>query len=59
MLTERDHIIPAPYMARNMWVMAEKPSALSKKEWEFFVRKSYELVAAKLPRKTQKEIGLI
>jgi predicted DNA-binding protein (MmcQ/YjbR family) len=58
-LTERDNIIPAPYMARNKWVMAEKASALSKKEWEYFVRKSHTLIASKLTKKTQKEIGLI
>lgn len=43
-LIERDGIIPAPYMARNKWVMVEKASALSKDEWEHFVRTSYSLV---------------
>lgn len=56
-LTERDHIIPAPYMARNKWVMTEKASVLTKKEWELYVKKSYQLVASKLPKKTQKTIG--
>jgi predicted DNA-binding protein (MmcQ/YjbR family) len=58
-LTERDHFIPAPYLARNKWVMAEKSSALTKKEWEFFIRKSYDLIAAKLPKKVQREIGFM
>src|SRR5689334_14822939 len=56
-LTERDHVIPAPYMARNKWVMTEQSSALTKKEWEFFVKKSYNLIASKLPKKTQTQIG--
>jgi predicted DNA-binding protein (MmcQ/YjbR family) len=58
-LIERDNIIPAPYMARNKWVMAEKASALSKKEWEHYVLKSHSLIASKLTKKTQKEIGFI
>ncbi len=57
-LTEREHIIPAPYMARNKWVRVEKASVLKKKEWEQYVLKSYELVASKLPKKLQKEIGI-
>jgi predicted DNA-binding protein (MmcQ/YjbR family) len=58
-LTERENIVPAPYMARNKWVMVTKSSSLSKKEWEYFVLKSHSLIAGKLPRKTQKEIGFI
>lgn len=33
-LTERDGIVPAPYMAKHKWVMVELPSALSKQEWD-------------------------
>ena len=58
-LTEREHIIPSPYMARNKWVMVQKSSALTKKEWEFFIRKSYDLIASRLPRKVQSKIGYI
>jgi len=57
-LCERDGIIPAPYMARNKWVQVQKTSALSKSEWEAYIKKSYRLVASKLPKKTQKELGL-
>ena len=55
-LFERDEIIPAPYMAKNKWVMVQNAKALNKKEWEYFVRKSYDLVLAKLPKKVQSEI---
>jgi predicted DNA-binding protein (MmcQ/YjbR family) len=58
-LIERDSIIPAPHLARNKWVYAEKASALNKKEWEHYIRKSYQHIASKLPKKTQKELGLI
>lgn len=52
-LTEREGIIPAPYMAKHYWVMVEKPSALSPKEWKSFVAASYKLVLEKLPKKLQ------
>jgi predicted DNA-binding protein (MmcQ/YjbR family) len=52
-------IIPAPYMARNKWVLVEDPARFNKKEWEHYIRQSYQLVSSKLPKKIQKEIGLI
>ncbi len=55
-LTERNEIIPAPYTARNKWVMVQKANALNKKEWEHFVHKSYRLILAKLPKKTQNQL---
>jgi predicted DNA-binding protein (MmcQ/YjbR family) len=58
-LTERANIIPAPYMAKHKWVKVEKASALTKKEWEHYVKKSYLLVASKLPKKYRKELGII
>jgi predicted DNA-binding protein (MmcQ/YjbR family) len=56
-LTEREGIIPAPYMARNHWVLIQRASALSVKEWKHYVRQSYELVRATLPKKTQRGLG--
>jgi len=53
-LIERPGIIPAPYMARNMWVMEETLGAtLARDELEGLVRASYDLVVAKLPRSKQ------
>ena len=57
-LCEREGIIPAPYMARNKWVQVQKTSALSKSEWEAYIKKSYRLVSSKLPKKTQQQLGL-
>src|SRR5688572_25741615 len=42
---------PAPYMARNKWVLAEDISKINKKDWEAYLRQSYELVRDKLPKK--------
>ena len=50
-LVERPGIIPAPYMARNMWVQEQGlGETLDRRELEALVRTSYELVVAKLPK---------
>jgi len=49
-LTERPGIIPAPYLARAKWVAIETPEILKTTEVALLLRKSYELVLAKLPR---------
>ena len=55
-LTERAGIIPAPYLARAQWVALETKDALSKQELGDLLRESYELVLAKLPKKTQEAL---
>jgi len=55
-LTERAGIIPAPYMARAQWVALETKDALSKEELATLLRESYNLVFAKLPRKTREAL---
>lgn len=53
-LVERPGIIPAPYMARNMWVMEQQlGDALERGDVEALVRTSYDLVVAKLPKSKQ------
>jgi predicted DNA-binding protein (MmcQ/YjbR family) len=52
-LTERPHIIPAPYLARAQWVALETRDAVARNELAGLLRESYELVAAKLPKKTR------
>ena len=50
-LVERPGIIPAPYMARNMWVQEQAlGETLDRRELEALVKTSYELVVAKLPK---------
>jgi len=44
-------IIAAPYLARYKWILVENDSRFSEKEWEHFIRQSYELVRAGLPKK--------
>ena len=57
-LSNSDGIIPAPYMARNKWVLVQKTGRLSKKEWETYIRQSYTIIKNKLPKKLLKELGL-
>src|SRR5271168_359869 len=52
-LTERPNIIPAPYMARASYVALQTRNALSAEELASLLRESYELVVAKLPKKTR------
>ena len=50
-LTERDGIIPAPYVARYHWVRVEDPSAIADPELKELITNSYSMVKAGLPKK--------
>ena len=56
-LTERPGIIPAPYMARAQWVALESEDALPAADIKKYLKRSYDLVFAKLPKKTQAELS--
>jgi len=58
-LTERDGIIPAPYAARFGWVSVRERGALKAPEAKRLIEKSHGLVASKLTKKLQRELGLI
>jgi predicted DNA-binding protein (MmcQ/YjbR family) len=50
-LIEREDIHPAPYVGRYKWVMLDRLNALSDRELKDSIRLSYEMVAAKAPKK--------
>src|SRR5215831_13460705 len=50
-LTERQNIIPAPYLARAQWVALQTRDAVAREELAGLLRESYEMVATKLPKK--------
>ncbi len=52
-LSETDGIGQAPYFAKRHWVRLEDPSVLPETELQSRIRRSYDLVVAKLPKKTQ------
>jgi predicted DNA-binding protein (MmcQ/YjbR family) len=56
-LTERAGIIPAPYLARAKWVALETRNAVSLGELSELLRDSYDLVVAKLPKKTREAVA--
>jgi len=53
-LSERDGIIPAPYVARYHWVAMERPEAIENAELKDLIANSYQLVFDKLPAKTRR-----
>ena len=55
MLTERDGIIPAPYMARAKWVQLTTLKAMDDKELKERLAEAHRLVVAKLPKKLRTE----
>ena len=50
-LLEIEGISPAPYVGRYKWVMLANSNVLTSSELEALIRQSYELVAAKAPKK--------
>ena len=51
-LVEREGMIPAPYLARAMWVQeSELGATLERRERERLIRSAYEIVKAKLPKR--------
>ena len=56
-LTSKEGFIPAPYLSRYKWVHVDDINRLNKKQWEYYIKQSYQLIASKLPAKTKKELG--
>jgi predicted DNA-binding protein (MmcQ/YjbR family) len=56
-LIELEGIIPAPYTARNKWVMLERLDALSDREIKSLIENSYQMIFAKLTKKAQAELS--
>src|SRR6185369_7677505 len=49
-LCQRQGFVPAPYMARNKWILIDSSAKLNRKALEGLIKKSYELVKGKLPK---------
>ena len=58
-LTDQPGIIPSPYAARYKWVRVTEPARYGDAWLAARIRESYELVAARLPKKTQRALGLL
>ncbi|MFZ6012375.1 MAG: MmcQ/YjbR family DNA-binding protein [Bacteroidota bacterium] len=57
-LLSREGIVPAPYLARAKWIRVENAAVFKKKEWEYYIRQSYELIRDKLTEKLKKQLKL-
>ncbi|KZK77962.1 hypothetical protein PsW64_03600 [Pseudovibrio sp. W64] len=58
-LTEQEGIIPAPYLARAKWVQIETAQAMADDDIKDYVREAHSIIARKLTKKLQKEIGFV
>ena len=56
LLTERDNIIPAPYLARNNWVNFTDGFKIKNDELKELIGESYRLVYQKLPKRIKAKI---
>jgi predicted DNA-binding protein (MmcQ/YjbR family) len=56
-LIERPGIVPAPFSARMFWVALETEEALPRTEIKRLLIQAYQLVFARLPKKTQAELA--
>jgi len=52
-LVERPGIIPAAYLARHHWISLETEDAITTAELKRLLRRSYDLVLEKLPKKAR------
>jgi predicted DNA-binding protein (MmcQ/YjbR family) len=58
-LSQQPGISAAPYLARASWVKAEHSRVLPLDALEDLLRESYELVAAKLSKRTRERLGVV
>jgi predicted DNA-binding protein (MmcQ/YjbR family) len=56
-LVERPGIIRAPYVGRSHWVTLKTSNALPSDEIRALLRRSYDLIFAKLTKKTQSALA--
>lgn len=54
-LIEREDIHPSPYVGRYKWVKLDRLDAVRRDELQELIRRSYEMVAAKTPKRESKK----
>ncbi len=58
-LTGVPGVAPAPYLARARWVQVKPGHALAATDLDALVRRSHALVAGRLTKKLQRELGVL
>ena len=57
-LTEQEHIIPAPYLARAKWVQLVSDEAMPDEDIKAYIQEAYSLISAKLTKDMRKTLGI-
>ena len=57
-LVEMDGVIPAPYSARNFWVLVERWDAMRARQYEEELRLAHGLIYDKLPKRTKTVLAM-
>ncbi len=57
--TDRPGFVPAPYLARAKWVQVRDIEKINAAELKVLIARSYQLVAKKLSKKLQCELGIM
>ena len=55
-LIERHGIVPMPRLSTTYWIRVEKDDALTAFEWRQYIKKSYDIIIAGLPKKIQQSL---
>ncbi len=56
-LVSSPDIVSAPYIGRYKWVLVQKSTRLTKKQWKHYIQQSYQLVKSKLSKKVLDQLG--
>ena len=59
LLIEQEGIAPAPYLARAKWVQIQNDQAMSDEDIKDYITQAHSIIAAKLTKAKQRELGLV
>jgi predicted DNA-binding protein (MmcQ/YjbR family) len=57
-ITQAGDVIQASHFARRQWITVLEENRFSRIEWERYIRQSYNLVVAKLPKKIKESMRI-
>ncbi len=58
-LCELPGVVPAPYLARAKWVQVQSDETLTDEDIRSYIADAHAIIAAKLTKKQQQDLGLI
>lgn len=57
-LTQKDGIVPAPYLARAKWIQIQSPNAMTDEDLIQHITDAYAIIVEKLTKSLRYELGL-